>query len=751
MLLGFSELRIWCCRISFCGEMMEIEEIVDPKGELALPAPPALSVAIAIKGNRKSKYMVTWALDKFIPEGITVFKLLHVSRRITTVPTAMGNSIPISQVRDDVAAAYKKEMEWQTSKLLLPYKKMCTQRKVDVDVTVIESDDVAKAVAEELANCTINKLVIGAMSQGMFTRKLKTNDLSSRISLRTPKFCTVYAVSEGKLSSIRPSHLDTNGSIKYDSSDTSFSNNSSSSCSSSSRTDPSSVASYPYFRSDSLPVQRFQALSTINKNFLHSRTGSVNTRHSHGQSLDIDDGKDAMNSPLSSLGVQHTVSPSSSYKSSLVDNHDFSDQPSTSDVFTDYSSESQVNINFELEKLRIELRHTRGMYAMAQNEALDASRKVSSLNKRQLEGAKQLQEINLMEEKAIESVRQDKEKCEAARREAEYVKECAEREASQREEAEMKAKRDATEKEKLRNALVGPVQRYQTISWEEIVSATSSFSEKLRIGVGAYGTVYKCSLHHTIAAVKVLRSTDNHTTKEFQQELEILSKIRHPHLLILIGACLDHGCLVYEYMENGSLEDRETGPVGTLCYIDPEYQRTGIISQKSDVYAFGLVILQLLTAKPAIALAHMVETAVDEDNLMDILDSQAGNWPIKETKELAVLGLSCAELRRKDRPDLKDQVLPALERLKDVAYRARDSVSNIQPALPNHFICPILKDVMNEPCVSADGYTYDRKAIQEWLEENDISPITNLPLPNKNLLPNYTLLSAIMEWKSKQH
>ncbi|KAK3221133.1 hypothetical protein Dsin_015103 [Dipteronia sinensis] len=728
---------------------MEVEEIVDQKDELALLAPPALSVAIAIKGNRKSKYMVNWALDKFIPEGITVFKLLHVSPRITAVPTAMGNSIPISQVRDDVAAAYKKEMEWQTSA------RRCK---------MIESDDVAKAIAEELTNCNINKLVIGAASQGMFTRKLKNNDLSSRISLRTPKFCTVYAVSKGKLSSIRPSHLDTNGSIKDsikdDSSDTSFSNNSSSSYNSSSRTDPSSVASNSLFHSASLPMQRFQALSTINKNFLHSRTGSVDTRHSGGQSLDIDDGKDAMNSCPSSLEVGHTVSRSSSYRSSLVDYHDFSDQASTSDVFTEFSSESQVDINFELDKLRIELRHIRGMYAMAQNEALDASRKVSSLNERQLEGAKQLQEISLMEEKAIESARQDKEKCEAARRETEYVKECAERVASQREEVEMKAERDAIEKEKLRNVL-----RNLELEWE--------LMER----------VYKCSLHHTIAAVKVLHSEDNHTTKEFQQELEILSKIRHPHLLILIGACLDHGCLVYEYMENGSLEDRlyrknntpaipwferyriawevasalvflhnskpkpiihrdlkpanilldhnlvskigdvglstklnsdnsfvtttykETGPVGTLCYIDPEYQRTGIISQKSDVYAFGMVILQLLTAKPAIALAHMVETAVEEDNLMDILDSQAGNWPIKETKELAVLGLSCAELRRKDRPDLKDQVLPALERLKDVAYGARVSVSNIQPAPPNHFICPILKDVMNEPCVAADGYT----------------------------------------------
>lgn len=255
----------------------------------------------------------------------------------------------------------------------------------------------------------------------------------------------------------------------------------------------------------------------------------------------------------------------------------------------------------------------------------------------------------------------------------------------------------------------------------------------------------------------------------FLFQLEILSKIRHPHLLLLLGACPDHGCLVYEYMENGSLEERllrnnntppipwferyriawevasalvflhnskpepiihrdlkpanilldhnfvskigdvglsmmlsadpsssstmykDTAPVGTLCYIDPEYQRSGLISPKSDVYALGMVILQLLTAKPAIALTHVVETAIEDDNLAGILDPEAGNWPVEETKELARLGVSCAELRRKDRPGLKDQVLPVLENMKDVANRARISISTVHSAPPNHFICPILK------------------------------------------------------------
>lgn len=58
---------------------------------------------------------------------------------------------------------------------------------------------------------------------------------------------------------------------------------------------------------------------------------------------------------------------------------------------------------------------------------------------------------------------------------------------------------------------------------------------------------------------------------------------------------------------------------------------------------------------------------------------------------------------------------------------------------------------MDDPCVAADGYTYDRKAIEIWLEENENSPMTNLPLPNKILIPNYTLLSAILGWKSGKH
>ncbi|XP_059461057.1 U-box domain-containing protein 35-like [Corylus avellana] len=783
--------------------------------EKPLPFLPSV-VAVAIDGKRKSKYVVRWALEKFVPEGKVIFKLMHVRPRISGVPTPMGNSIPLSQVREDVAAAYIKEVEWQTNEKLLPYKKLFAQKKVEVDVVVIESGDVAIAIAEEVAKHGINKLVIGASSRGLFKRKRE--GLSSRISTCTPSFCVVYAVSKGKLSSMRPANIETNGSIKDNCSVASYSSKSSSSNTSSSRTDLGSVASYSHFHSPSLPVQRYHALATINQTLLQTRTSSIETSHSRYHSVDAIEVEDDMNS----VDAGHALSRASSCKSLPTENESWiSDQASSSVALTHYpSSESQENFNLELEKLRFELKHVQGMYALARSETIDASLKLNNLSKRRLEEATKLKEINYKEERAKELARQEKQRSEAAKREAAQVRECAEREVSHRREAEMKADRDAKEREKLENALEGPVLQYRKFTWEEILSATSSFSEDLKIGMGAYGSVYKCSLHHTTAAVKVPHSKDSHKTKQLQQELKILSEIHHPHLLLLLGACLDHGCLVFEYMENGSLEDRlirkngtppipwferyriawevasalaflhnskpkpiihrdlkpanilldrnlvskigdvglsmilhsdscDTGPVGTLSYIDPEYQRTGSISPKSDVYAFGMIILQLLTAKPAIALPHIVETALSDGHLLEILDPEAGNWPIEETKELAELGLNCAELWRRDRPDLEEKVLPALERLKKVADRAQHSASRLRPSPPNHFICPIIKDVMDDPCVAADGYTYDRKAIEFWLEANNTSPMTNMPLLDKNLIPNYTLLSAIMEWKSR--
>lgn len=214
-------------------------------------------------------------------------------------------------------------------------------------------------------------------------------------------------------------------------------------------------------------------------------------------------------------------------------------------------------------------------------------------------------------------------------------------------------------------------------------------------------------------------------------------------MVLLLGACPEYGCLVYEYMNNGSLEDRlyqrgNTPPIpwtrrfkiasevatallflhqtkpeplvhrdlkpanilldrnyvtkisdvglarlvppsvadqvtqyhltsaaGTFCYIDPEYQQTGKLTTKSDIYSFGILLLQIITAKPPMGLAHHVRRAIERGRFAEMLDPAVPDWPMEETLTFANLALKCAELRKKDRPELGLVIVPELKRLKD--------------------------------------------------------------------------------------
>ena len=119
---------------------------------------------------------------------------------------------------------------------------------------------------------------------------------------------------------------------------------------------------------------------------------------------------------------------------------------------------------------------------------------------------------------------------------------------------------------------------------------------------------------------------------------------------------------------------RATSAAGTFCYIDPEYQQTGMLGVKSDVYSLGIMLLQLLTAKQPMGLAYYVEQAVEEGKLIDMLDPAVPDWPLEEAMSLAKLSLQCAELRRKDRPDLGKEVMPVLNRLREMGEESLESV-----------------------------------------------------------------------------
>jgi large subunit ribosomal protein L40e len=59
------------------------------------------------------------------------------------------------------------------------------------------------------------------------------------------------------------------------------------------------------------------------------------------------------------------------------------------------------------------------------------------------------------------------------------------------------------------------------------------------------------------------------------------------------------------------------------------------------------------------------------------------------------------------------------------------------------FLCPITTLLYQDPVVAADGNTYSRHAITEWLKDHETSPLTNLPLQNKILIPNLAMLSVV--------
>ncbi|XP_078154009.1 U-box domain-containing protein 70-like [Carex rostrata] len=362
-------------------------------------------------------------------------------------------------------------------------------------------------------------------------------------------------------------------------------------------------------------------------------------------------------------------------------------------------------------------------------------------------------------------------------------------------------------------------------SLSELEQATQNFSDSLKIGEGGFGCVYKGSLRKTTVAIKKLNSESLQGLSEFQQEVAILNRVRHPNIVNLIGSCSEISTLVYEFLPNGSLEDqlacadnsssltwqaririiseiclglvflhsnkphlvihgdlkpdnilldanfiskvsdfgiskiikqsdtnttalyRTTHLAGTFAYIDPEFLSTGELTAKSDVYSFGIIVLRLLTGKRALNIAKEVQEGMRAGRLSSIVDKSAGKWPFDLAEKLAILGLRCADISRRGRPNMS-QVWAMIEPLVNATSLSSFGSSTFnEEHVPSHFICPIMQEIMKNPCIAADGFTYEAEAIKAWLNRGrNTSPMTNLVLSHHDLIPNHVLRSAIQEW-----
>jgi hypothetical protein len=68
--------------------------------------------------------------------------------------------------------------------------------------------------------------------------------------------------------------------------------------------------------------------------------------------------------------------------------------------------------------------------------------------------------------------------------------------------------------------------------------------------------------------------------------------------------------------------------------------------------------------------------------------------------------------------------------------------------VPPEFLCPITQDLMKDPVIADDGYSYERTAILEWFTKKKTSPMTNLIMESV-LIKNRNLADAISKWQSQ--
>lgn len=104
-------------------------------------------------------------------------------------------------------------------------------------------------------------------------------------------------------------------------------------------------------------------------------------------------------------------------------------------------------------------------------------------------------------------------------------------------------------------------------SLNELDIATSKFAPENVIGEGGYGIVYRGVVRDgSVVAVKNLLNNKGQAEKEFKVEVEAIGKVRHKNLVGLIGFCADGAqrLLVYEYVDNGNLEQWLHGDVGPI-------------------------------------------------------------------------------------------------------------------------------------------------------------------------------------------
>ncbi|KAF7136167.1 hypothetical protein RHSIM_Rhsim08G0188300 [Rhododendron simsii] len=107
------------------------------------------------------------------------------------------------------------------------------------------------------------------------------------------------------------------------------------------------------------------------------------------------------------------------------------------------------------------------------------------------------------------------------------------------------------------------IQGCRLFSLEELMEATNNFDKSCIMGESSYGKIHKGRLENGAqVAIRCLNVSKKYTVRNLKLRLELLAKLRHPHLVCLLGFCINGGgrdesnanevYLIYEYVPNGN-------------------------------------------------------------------------------------------------------------------------------------------------------------------------------------------------------
>lgn len=288
-----------------------------------------------------------------------------------------------------------------------------------------------------------------------------------------------------------------------------------------------------------------------------------------------------------------------------------------------------------------------------------------------------------------------------------------------------------------------------SFTYEELAMATDGFSEANLLGQGGFGYVHKGVLPNgKEVAVKQLKAGSGQGEREFQAEVEIISRVHHRHLVSLVGYCItgSRRLLVYEFVPNDTLEFHlhgkgrptmdwptrlkialgsakglaylhedcnpkiihrdikaanilldlkfeakvadfglaklssdvnthvSTRVMGTFGYLAPEYASSGKLTEKSDVFSFGVMLLEMITGRRPVDTTQsfmddglldwarpLLLRATEDGHYDSLVDPKLrDNYDHNEMARMVACAAACVRHSARRRPRMS-QVVHALE------------------------------------------------------------------------------------------